>query len=63
METTIDSEKVTIMRERQQLNEEISACERERKAVADLKMQLYEERRLFDRETQALTAIGAEVRK
>ena len=61
METTIESEKTMMLRERTHLAEEAAACERERKALGELKVQLYEERRLFDRETLALTTIGSEV--
>eukprot|EP00026_Physarum_polycephalum_P008108 Phypoly_transcript_08186.p1 GENE.Phypoly_transcript_08186~~Phypoly_transcript_08186.p1 ORF type:complete len:301 (+),score=92.60 Phypoly_transcript_08186:546-1448(+) len=61
METTIESEKSMMLRERAHLAEEAAACERERKALGELKVQLYEERRLFDRETLALTTIGSEV--
>jgi hypothetical protein len=52
-----------MLRERAHLAEEAAACERERKALGELKVQLYEERRFFDRETLALTTIGSEVRE
>lgn len=61
MESVIETEKAIMMRERESVKEERDGIERERRALSELKVHLYEERRLFDRETIALTSIGSEV--
>jgi len=56
-------ERTALIRERQQLAEDLANADRDRRAAAELRAQLAEERRLFEREAAALTNLGTEIER